>query len=200
MDKVDALQKWLNIRLLQCRSKDVDRLLPLTDAVMEFYTMSGYRSERSWTIPNMVEDAGIEDHTFDGRRDILYVGRVEEDKGVHTLIEAFDLLDDGNATLTIVGTGSAMELMQQLVSGTRHADRISFVGKVDRGRVLDHYRSASVFVHPAIWPEPFGRTLLEAMRFSLPIVASDAGALPEILDDHSLMFEKGDPHDLCLRL
>jgi glycosyltransferase involved in cell wall biosynthesis len=57
-----------------------------------------------------------------------------------------------------------------------------------------------VFVHPGRWPEPFGRTVLEAMQFHTPCIVSNVGAPPWIVDQSGLIFDNGDSEDLATKL
>ena len=81
------------------------------------------------------------------------------------------------------------------------SDRVRFLGH--RGDVPALMRSVDAVVHPSTEPEPFGRTLVEAMLARRPVIAAEAGAVPEILDDGrvGLMFPPGDHVALaaCLR-
>lgn len=81
------------------------------------------------------------------------------------------------------------------------SDRVRFLGQRDDVPVL--MRSVDAVVHPSVDPEPFGRTLVEAMLARRPVIAAHAGAVPEILDDGrvGLMFPPGDDGALatCLR-
>jgi len=63
-----------------------------------------------------------------------------------------------------------------------------------------YYSAADVFVHPAIFAEPFGRTILEAMQFGLPPVVSNIGAPPITIGDAGLVFEPGSVDDLVQKL
>lgn len=88
-------------------------------------------------------------------------------------------------------------------------DLAAELGVTDRVRFLGHredvpalMRSVDAVVHPSIDPEPFGRTLVEAMLARRPVIAAEAGAVPEILDDGrvGLMFPPGDHVALAARL
>lgn len=80
------------------------------------------------------------------------------------------------------------------------ADRVCFLGQ--RSDVPALMRAVDAVVHPSTEPEPFGRTLVEAMLARRPLVAADAGAVPEILEDGrcGLLFPPGDHAALAARL
>ena len=81
------------------------------------------------------------------------------------------------------------------------ADRVRFLGQRDDVPAL--MRAVDAVVHPSTEPEPFGRTLVEAMLARRPLIAAEAGAAPEILDDGrvGMMFPPDDHAALaaCLR-
>ena len=64
-----------------------------------------------------------------------------------------------------------------------------------RNDVADYVNALQILVHASILPEPFGRVLLEGMALRKPLVASDGGAVPEIVVDGvtGLLFRPGDP-------
>ena len=111
---------------------------------------------------------------------ICYVGRLEYVKGVHKLIEALAKVDSPYKCL-IVGEGSQKEFLQGRV------DELSLSGKIDlcgrRSDVNDILKHADIFVHPAIWNEGFGISLVEAMASGVLCMTYDRGAMREIIDD-----------------
>jgi glycosyltransferase involved in cell wall biosynthesis len=109
---------------------------------------------------------------------ILYVGRLAPKKGLEYLVEA---MADVDAPLTIVGDGSEREHLEALVADTD--GEIRFVGAVDPSEVEAYYRDAAIFVLPSVEGEGMPNAVLEAMAFGLPVVATDSGGLPTLIDD-----------------
>lgn len=108
----------------------------------------------------------------------LFVGRLEKEKGTDVLLQAFEqILSDGtNAELTVVGSGS---LEQAVVdAGARTHGRIMSVGQVPD--VLPLYARADVLVLPSR-SENAPLALLEGMAAGLPIVATETGAVGEVV-------------------
>jgi len=101
-------------------------------------------------------------------RQLLFVGRLVEFKGVDYLISAMADLD---ATLSIVGKGPARESLERHASAEGVADRVSFEGFVSESRLAALYEAATVFVLPSSGRnESFGIVQLEAMARGLPVV------------------------------
>ena len=118
------------------------------------------------------------------------------------MIRAFSRLaeHDTHVHLTIVGDGSQATALKELVLQLGLGRRVIFAGWVPHEMVGQYYTTADVFVHPGIWAEPFGRTILEAMQFQVPLVVSNIGAPPEIVGEAGLVFERGNVDDLAQKL
>jgi len=113
---------------------------------------------------------------------ILYVGRLDAEKGLPHLLEALArvLIVMPQARLVIAGKGA---LHQQLLQSARElqiSDRVSFAGYVQDEPLAALYRCADVLAVPSLY-EPFGIVALEGMACGKPIVASDVGGLREIV-------------------
>lgn len=101
--------------------------------------------------------------------DILYAGRLIEDKNVDLLLEAFDRTDT-DATLGIVGGGPAYDTLTRQARRLKSADRVTFLGFLENSAdVLSHMKAADVFVSPSI-REGFGITLVEALAADCTVI------------------------------
>ncbi len=114
---------------------------------------------------------------------LLYLGRVVEQKGVLTAVDALAFLPE--ATLTILGSGDAdyrVEL-EDRAAELEVRDRIRFVAPVERDATPAVYTAADVVLHPVLWAEPWGLVPLEAMGVGRPVVATGQGGSADFLDD-----------------
>ena len=133
---------------------------------------------------------------------ILYTGRIDERKGIASLVDAVAALP-AEATLTILGRGDD----DHLAALHRHAreqgvaDRVRF-DAVPRAELQTHYQDADALVFPSTWDEPFGIVPLEAMACGTPVVATGRGGSGEFLEDgrNCLLFQPGDAHALAAAL
>jgi len=166
------------------------RVLPVSDFIKR-HTLEHFPETegRIATLYNGVDGdtfhpAGIEP---DGDQTILYVGRVEERKGVHVLLDAFERIrrTGSTARLRIVGPhsywiSSPSPFYASLVERCRSVPGIELSGPtyVDE-ELAAVYRSATVSVVPSVFPEALGLTSLEAQASGVPVVVSNAGGLPE---------------------
>jgi glycosyltransferase involved in cell wall biosynthesis len=116
-----------------------------------------------------------------GPYSLLGLGRLVEQKGFDTAIRALPVVlrEHPGTVLTLAGDGPDRGRLETLARELGVAGQVRFQGWVeDPGELL---RTHDLLVHPARW-EGFGLVLLEAMAARLPIVGSQAGALPEVLD------------------
>ena len=143
---------------------------------------------------------------------LLYVGRVSPEKGVHVLLEAFEILvrQYRDASLTIVGPewipprefladlclergvvdsfahfyeGSYIQKLKENLS-PEASERVTFAGLVAHRDVPSFYANADIYVSPSFY-ESFGMSLIEAMAAGLPVVAARGGAVPDLISDGS---------------
>jgi glycosyltransferase involved in cell wall biosynthesis len=114
---------------------------------------------------------------------LLYVGRLDERKGVATAIAALDELPE--ATLTIVGTGDAR---------LPPHDRVHLAGARPRAELPRIYADHDAVLFPVLWDEPWGLVPLEAMGIGRPVVATGRGGSGEYLRDgeNCLLHPPGD--------
>jgi glycosyltransferase involved in cell wall biosynthesis len=133
---------------------------------------------------------------------ILYVGRLDPDKGLETLVRAMPWVRSRDAAdLVLCGTGVAAPALRRLARASGVAEAIRFIGFVDDERLPELYRAATVFAMPSA-NELQSLATLEAMASGLPVVAADALALPELVrpDDNGLLFPAGDHRALGDRI
>jgi glycosyltransferase involved in cell wall biosynthesis len=110
---------------------------------------------------------------------VLFVGRLESEKGVLTLLDAWTAVPR-SSELTIVGTGSLRPRIAQRVA-TTVMGRVKLLGHQGRDDLADRYAEADVFVFPSV-SDPWGLVVNEAMAAGLPVVASSAaGAVVDLV-------------------
>jgi glycosyltransferase involved in cell wall biosynthesis len=160
---------------------------------------------------------GIHDEAAqDGPRDlancgavptILFAGILCEGKGLMTLLRACDLLHRSGAKFRVVCIGAfeSQEFRQQTEAFVRAANLSSFVefrGVVTGSAKVELFRSVDIFCFPSHYAsESFGVVLIEAMSFSLPIVATRWRGIPEVTgEEGSFLVEVRDPEALATAL
>ena len=119
----------------------------------------------------------------DGKKVILFVGRLAEKKGVTYLIDAMESID---GKLVIVGDGPLRESLEE--QAQKYGNKIEFWGSKSHQELREIYASADIFVAPSITAkdgdsEGIPTTIMEALASGLPVIGSDSGGISEILED-----------------
>lgn len=127
---------------------------------------------------------------------ILYAGRIIQEKGVLELVSAVTEIKNERVKLLICGGASFKGSRDtSYVKKVKHKskgyeDRIIFTGFVNYSELPELYQCADIGCVPSIWEESFGLVVIEQMACGLPIIVSDSGAIPEIVDDNSAIMVK----------
>lgn len=113
---------------------------------------------------------------------ILYVGRLEDRKGLKFLLKAFAELASKHdfIQLLIAGQGPDSQKLRRYVA-TNEIPRVTFLGFISEEEKIHHLHRADVFCSPAYYGESFGIVLLEAMAANCPIVAGDNPGYQSVL-------------------
>ena len=187
----------------------VDAYIALSPAVKEIYSNIGVSSERIHTLPNFYDPSFSESASpkqplekLESGIDLLYTGRLESQKGVDVLVNAANRIRERGKRVAIhvVGNGGQKQQLKRLSRELGISEHTMFYGWVEYSELSSFYCSADAFVHPGRWPEPFGRTILEAMQCGCLPVVSDIGGPPWIVDDDDLTFPVDDPDALAGRV
>jgi glycosyltransferase involved in cell wall biosynthesis len=129
----------------------------------------------------------------------LFVGRLEEQKGLRYLIGAAGQLhaDGKEFSVQLVGDGSQRPHLEQLVDALGLGSRVRFFGRLGLDELRDAYNHADIFVLPSVW-EGMPLTLLEAWASGLPVIITNVGNIPEICVDreNAWIIEPGNALDL----
>jgi phosphatidylinositol alpha-mannosyltransferase len=141
-------------------------------------------------IPNGIDtehfrlDGPARNEFADGKINILFVGRLEQRKGLGYLLNACARVKRSfpNFRLIVVGPGTVLRLRyEKLVEKMELTDTVFFVGFVPSDELPSYYRSADIFCAPATGGESFGIVLLEAMACGKPVVATSIQGYASVL-------------------
>jgi glycosyltransferase involved in cell wall biosynthesis len=163
-----------------------DRIVTITDALRDFTVQQvGVPESKVQTIryglDGLPEPWGENppDHVPADARILLSTSRLTPQKGVDVAIRALPSLPD-DTVLVVLGEGPERTRLEALARELGMASRVFLLGRVPD--VAAWLRRGTVYVHPARW-EGFGLGVLEAMHASLPVVATRASSLPELVVD-----------------
>ena len=164
-------------RLRRTWTRDVDAFIALTPSAARLLVSGGLPPARLHVKANFVDVPEPPDGR--PRAGFLFVGRLSVEKGIGPLLDAWQQADL-RTTLTIVGDGPA----RPEVEAAAAADpTIRVLGQVDRSIVEEEMRRAAALVMPSIWYEGMPMTLVEAFANGLPVIASDLGAMADMVVD-----------------
>ncbi len=181
------------------------RFVAISQAVRADLEGAGVPAERILDLPNaldldgarakLLSPAAAREHLGVQGAGFLFgaITRLEEKKGVHTVLESLALLPE-HVRLVILGDGPQRALLAAAVAASGLDARVHLAGHVpDAFRLV---RAFDALVHPS-HEEGFGMVLLEAMAGEIPIVATTAGGIPEVVGEEATLVPSGDPAALA---
>jgi len=131
---------------------------------------------------------------------LLYVGNIKKHKNLKTLLKAFNLLNDTNFRLYIVGEYQSLRSPDnEVLDLIAKNDNILLKGRVDNEKLREYYSNAQALIFPSLY-EGFGLPPLEAMACGCPVIASDKASIPEICSDAVLYFKPIDVNGLVKQI
>jgi glycosyltransferase involved in cell wall biosynthesis len=184
-------------RGLKTWQTQVDRYIALTEFSRRKFIQGGLPAEKVVVKPNFVSpDPGRREGSG---RYALFVGRLAPEKGVMTLLRAWQQV--AGVPLKAVGGGPLMQDVQTFLH-THQLSDVEVLGQRDLEEVLTLMKGAWFLVLPSEWYETFGRVAIEAFACSVPVLASRLGAMAELIDEGrtGLLFRPGDPEDLAAKV
>jgi glycosyltransferase involved in cell wall biosynthesis len=118
---------------------------------------------------------------------LFYGGRLTPGKGVELFLKSVIpiLKKRGKLKLLIGGDGFLKSSLIKIIKKNNLDKQVKLLGQLPYGRFLNYLRGAKITVVPSIWEEPFGRVALESIFSGVPVVASNKGGLPEIVEDQT---------------
>ncbi len=167
----------------------VDAFISLTSFSKDVFVKGGFPASRIWVKPNFIsESLPIMQQTK--REGALFVGRLSEEKGIRTLIEAWKNIP---YTLRIAGDGPLRSLVEE-----NQRSHIKYLGSLKPSEVRNEMYSSAFLVMPSIWYEGFPMVLVESFACGLPVVVSKLGSMAEIVSNgiNGLHFTPGDSSSL----
>lgn len=163
-----------------------------------FCMRNGFSPDRLYDLAPYWHEPGRGMARPEKSREILFVGRLREDKGLFHLLHALAWLKDLDWHLIIVGEGEQKDRVYDYIKEMGFRDRISLTGTAPQEKVGTYYVRGAFLVFPSLFPETFGIAGAEAMSAGLPVIAYNAGGISDWLAHgrNGLMVHRGDVQGL----
>ena len=173
-------------------SEKVDRFIALSAFAKDKFVAAGFPADRIAIKPNFAEDRRVGGSCR--RSGALYVGRLSPEKGIGTLLRAWNGVE---VPLRIVGDGPMRAVVEAAIG-----PKVAASGWKTGADIAAEMGQAAFLILPAEVYESFPMVIVEAFSQGLPVIASRIGALAEIVEDgHTgLLFSFGDADDLARKV
>jgi glycosyltransferase involved in cell wall biosynthesis len=199
-----VLPVWIERRVF----RETDSAFPLSENAGKILIKRGYTGQQT-PFPNGVDIRHFYKMDVSKLRNSLrltdcfvigYVGRLLRMKGIDTLLEALACLVSQDTTnvykLLILGQGEDKSYFQQTAETLGISEQIVWIDAVPPEEVAAYINCMDTLVLPsrttAEWVEFFGRVLIEGMACEVPVIGSDSGEIPHVIDDAGLIFPEAD--------
>lgn len=153
----------------------------------------GFKKEIA-CLPNFVDVRDFKPEFEGSGRKIVYFGRLSQEKGLFTLIEAFENLQ---ARLTVIGDGPIRKGLEVEIA-KRGMDNVAFLGYKNGHELKEEIKEAQAVVVPSEWYENNPKCILESFALGKPVIGSNMGGIPELVrnGEHGIIFEAADAKEL----
>jgi glycosyltransferase involved in cell wall biosynthesis len=171
--------------------KAADRIISLSSSDLNYISSFGVDSKKISILPNAIDpeelfkmdsvsfEANNPKNSFlqglNGKRIIMFVGPVIQRKGVKYLIKSIPKVLENtgdDSVFVLVGGGEFLNQARQLTTEMQINDHVIFTGRLTEEELVETYRCADLFVLPSL-SEGLPTSILEAMYFGVPVVATD---------------------------
>lgn len=153
-------------------------------------------------LPSTIESLPPLPSPIPNQGNVLFVGRLEREKGILVFLESLLLLKTADFKVKIAGAGRCEEQVKTFIRTHSFSGQVEFLGYQKSDSLPALYSWADLVAVPSIWPEPFGMTGIEAMSYARPVVGFNVGGTSEWLKDNEngLFAKYNDPKDLVLKI
>ena len=171
-------------------SKKINRFIVLTNFAKKKFLQANFPEEKIRVKPNFILPNVVKKETNKNlKKKCLYVGRLSQEKGIITLLKAWEEINFG---LKVFGDG---QLYHQI---NKRQSNVDFFGNKPKNEIIEEMQSAKFLVYPTECYENFPLAILEAFESGLLVLASKIGSVSEIIKDkyNGILFIPGNIIDL----
>ena len=155
--------------------------------------------KRIETVHNFVIDSNRENNNNDNKY-AFFFGRLSGEKGILNLLNAIKQLDNGN--LIIAGDGPERKNIEKFIKENNIEDKVKMVGYLKQEQVKEYIENSRFVVVPSIWYENCPYSILETMEIGRPIIGSQIGGIPELIEnkENGFVYEYNDIDELAEKM
>lgn len=136
-----------------------------------------FKKSKKIVLYNPIQIPGSKFQVQNSKFNILFLGQVEEYKGIFNLIKTVESIKN-DFTLHVVGDGKALDKAKKLSDNNK---QIKFYGRLSQNELKKIWSQIDLLINPSQTPESFGMVVIEAYAHGVPVLVSDIGALPELV-------------------
>lgn len=191
-EKISSLPSKIYQKINSYLFKNVNLVISPSNWLLKEHRSAGLFDEsESIILPNPVGKKIIfKSPLKNSRTKFLYVGQIEDHKGIIFLINAFININTGKAELTIVGSGDKSAEIAELA---KEHYNIKIIGKKSSVEVEQLMKDSDCLIVPSLCYENSPTVIYEALSHDLPVIGSSLGGVPELLDENDrLLFKPKD--------
>ncbi|OEU78834.1 MAG: hypothetical protein BA873_10395 [Desulfobulbaceae bacterium C00003063] len=121
---------------------------------------------------------------FDSGIHILFLSRIQREKGIYETIKAFQVLKRRHPTvsLSIAGDGKELDRVIQYIDRS-HIESIEILGYIDGREKTEAFQKADIYLFPTYYGEGMPNSVLEAMAYGLPVITRPVGGIKDFFED-----------------
>lgn len=181
-------KKWNKDKLQEY----TDLFLPPSQFMLDTVVRGCYDPKKFRVLCNFIDVEKVKNPSFDKKNYFIYLGRVNEVKGIRTLCKA---AADFEYKLIVIGDG---ELLPELQSQYRGITNIEFKGQMEWNDFRPIIEGAKFMVLPSEWSENNPLTVIESQSLGTPVLGARIGGIPELIEEgvNGMTFESGNVEDL----
>lgn len=171
-------------RLRRTWENSVDAFITPSQFSAQKLIEGGLSEKKLYVKPNFIEDP-LHDgciQPLPERPTFLFSGRLSDEKGVMVLLRAWKLVARKDWKLTIVGSGPE-ETKLRLFCKEHGLENVDFAGRMSLDRLIHKIHKSTLSIVPSQWYETFGRVVIEAYSCGRAVMASNLGALAELVEE-----------------
>lgn len=160
-----------------------DTIIALTEYWKEYFNGLGFKNVV--IVPNIVDSPTIQEKKYnDGKTHILYLGLITQAKGIYDLLDVINEHKhefENKITLHIGGNGET-EKLQEVISQKELSSIVKYEGWVSGEKKVELLNNTDIFILPS-YTEGLPISILEAMAYSIPIISTPVGGIPEVINN-----------------